>query len=404
MTNNSFRAGKIYYGWVVVAIAFILFSVGFGIQNSFGIFFKPLQETFGWSRATTSWAMTIHLIIFASCLAPVGLVIDRVNTRGLYTTSALLVGLSLVLSSRISEPWQLYLFYGFLGMGVSISGPVLYTVVTRWFTAKRGLALGIASGGVGFGTLVGAPVANWLIGDYGWRNAFIILGVVGCAIILVCANFLKITKTANQTGLERGQPARQPLPPSGMTLKQAIGTREFLFIVVTFVMATFALRIVAVHIAPHAIDVGITPSMAALAIGTIGIFSLLGRLVMGFAQDKIGPKLSLSICLTIQGMVMLALPLVRSDLMFFLFAVVFGFSYGGDAPQLPALSARCFGISSMAIIYGLMSTIGNFTGGFGPIIAGYLFDFTGSYTIVFLSTAVSLFIAVLCVWKLRLRY
>lgn len=411
MAGGGSKDRKIYYGWIVVATGFAIWTVAFGIQYSFGIFFKPLQETFGWSRAVTSWAMTIHLVVFALSMVPAGWAIDRFNTRVVFSIAALLIGSSLILCSRISQPWQLYLLYGLpLGIGVSICGPAIMASITRWFIEKRGLALGITSAGVGFGTLAAAPLSNLLIVSYGWRNTFIILGIAACIILLVCACYIKVSPqpVTNRGGsaVAKSKNNNQALKPSslrGMTLGQAIRTREIFLILLAQGFIGFTLRVVMVHIAPHATDKGISPSVAALAIGTIGGVSILGRLVMGFVQDRIGAQRSMLICLSIQGVSMLALPFINSDLLFFAFAIVFGFTYGGDIPQTPALTAQCFGVASIGVIYGLVQTVGNLAGALGPIVAGYIFDLTGNYTPVFLGAAGGLFVAIICISRLKLR-
>ncbi len=402
---------QIHYRWVVVVTGFVIWTTVFGIQYSFGIFFNPLQETFGWSRATISWAMTIHVITFALSMVPAGWAIDRFNPRIVFSIAALLIGFSLVSCSRISEPWQLYLFYGLpLGIGVGVCGPAIMAIVTRWFVAKRGLALGITSSGIGFGTLAGAAVSSSLITSYGWRDSFAILGIAGSIILLVCAHFIKNPPQPadGQGGLatiKSGNNNNQALKQSfsaGMTLSQAVQTKEMLFIMLTQSAVFFTIRTVMVHIVPYAVDKGISPPVAALAVGLLGGSSLVGRLVMGFVQDKIGARHVMIICLTSQAVSMLALPFIRVDLVLFIYAMIFGFAYGGNMPQVPAITAQCFGLGSITMVFGLMSTVANLIGAFGPIMAGYTFDLTGSYIVVFLGAATALLVAILSISKLRL--
>ncbi len=410
MTEVSLTKPKIYYGWVIVATCFIIFTVAFGIQFCFGIFFRPLQESLGWSRATISWAMTIHLLVYVTCIALVGWVIDRFKTRIVFSIAALVVGVSLVLCSRISQPWQLYLLYGVgVGMGISACGPALMAIVARWFTEHRGLALGIASAGVGFGTLIGAPISNWLIVSLGWRNSFIALGITGSLILLVCAGYIKSSppSATNQSKppdrLKNGLPSRERPPEPRLTFWQALKTREMALLMVAHIAAMFTLRLVQVHIATHAMDIGISPATAALAVGTIGAAGIVGRLVMGFAQDRIGAKPAIILCLAAQGMAMLALPLIKSDLIFFGYAVIFGFTYGGDMTQIPTIIAQTFGMASMITVYSFASGFSNLVGSLGPLAAGYLFDATASYTLVLLGAAIGLLVGVFCIWRLKPR-
>ncbi|MDO8567168.1 MAG: MFS transporter [Dehalococcoidales bacterium] len=408
MVKSSSTYGKAYYGWVVLASGFAIFAVGSAIQFSFGIFFKPLQDTFGWTRAMTSLAMTTHLMVFALSMVPVAWAIDRLGARTMFSIAAFLVGASLLLCSRITEAWQLYVLYGLpLAVAMSICGPVMFTIVTRWFTGKRGLALGIVGAGTGCGTLLGAAFSDSLIASYGWRNAYVIVGIVTSAILLVCAYFMRASPPAGNTGQtvngasKKGQ-AQNQRPVSGMSFWQAVKTKQIVLIMIAQGFGSLTLRMVSVHIVPHATDVGISASVAALAIGTIGGAGILGRVLMGLAQDRIGARRAMIIGLVIEGMAMMALPLIGSDLLFFTFAVFFGFAYGGDVTQVPSITAQCFGLASIGAIYALVMTVGNVAGALGPIIGGYMFDLTGNYTIVFLGTAASLFVGVFCIWRLKL--
>ncbi|MDO8567758.1 MAG: MFS transporter [Dehalococcoidales bacterium] len=408
VTREGESTKTMYRGWVVVIAGFIIWTVVFGIQNSFGIFFKPLQETFGWSRATTSWAITTHLIVYALCMMPGGWAMDRFNTRLMYSIAAVLIGSSLILSSRITEPWQLYLVYGLpLGAGISLCGPAIFINITRSFTEKRGLALGIASAGVGFGTLVMAPLSNVLITSYGWRNAFVVLGIIAFVTILVCGHIMKFP---TRKEIDEGQPvSKKPAdkvkaPASArMTLVQIIRSREMFFIIVATGFNAFTMKVVITHIAPYATDMGISAFLAALAVGTIGGVSTAGRLIMGFVQDKIGPQRVMIICMTVQGFSMVALPFIGLGPLFFLYTIVYGFTYGGDIPQIPAITAQCFGLASMGIAYTMVQTVGNLAGALGSISGGFLFDLLGSYTVIFLATGVSLFTGAFLISRLKPR-
>ncbi len=407
--NGSSRPTTSRYGWVVVATGFVILAITFGVQYSFGVFFKPIQETFGWSRATTSWVMTIHVVVFGLSQTLAGWTVDRIGTRSLYAGAAVLVGASLFLCSRVSEPWQLYLTYGLpLGIGLSCGGPVVMPVVTRWFSRNRGIALGIVSAGVGFGTMVMAPFCDSLITAYGWRTSLVILGIVsfvvlaGCAVLFRASPDRAVEPGAAEAGKSPNtrQAKGQAFP--GMTLGQAMRTRGLYLIILAHSIGSFTLRVVTVHMAPHAIDTGISAAAAALAVGAIGGCSIVGRLVMGYAQDRIGPRSAMIICLAVQGLAMLALPFMGSELLYFVFAIAFGFFYGGDIPQVPALVAQGFGLSSMGVIYGFVLTFSNLGGALGPVAGGYAFDLTGSYTIVFLLAALILSAGVFCTSRLKI--
>jgi MFS family permease len=196
---------------------------------------------------------------------------DPVEIRTVYSLAAFGVGLPLALCSLVSEPWQLYLLYGLLGVGTGIFGPSIYTVIMRWFTEKRGLALGFATSCAGFGALAVAPLTNTLIASYGWRNTFVILGLASVIILFVCAQFIKNPPepASDKTGSVAGKSAdrdqeRRPNTLHEMTFGQAIRTREIMFIIAGSAAAQITSRVIAVHIAPHAIDIGISPFVASM--------------------------------------------------------------------------------------------------------------------------------------------
>jgi OFA family oxalate/formate antiporter-like MFS transporter len=404
----NLRVSGVYQGWVIVIALFSIWTVVFGIQYSFGIFFKSLQDALGCSRGVISWAMTIHLLVFALTMVPAGWAIDRFNNRMVYSLAAFGVGLPLALCSLVSEPWHLYVLYGLLGVGIGICGPSIFTVITRWFTEKRGLALGLASSGAGFGALVVAPLTNALITSYGWRNTFVILGLASVILLFLCAQCIKNPpeRAADKTGSVAGtsgdsDQARHPNKLHEMTFRQAIRTREIMFIIAGSAAAQITSRLIVVHIAPHATDIGISTFVAAMALATIGFGSFLGRIVMGFIQDRIGPQHSMIICLTTMGICLFALPFVTSDVAFLVFAILFGLAYGGDVPQVPALTVQCFGVASMSVIYALIAGAVNIVSALGPVAAGYIFDVTDSYTIAFLGAGVVLFMGVFSISKIK---
>jgi OFA family oxalate/formate antiporter-like MFS transporter len=397
-----------HYHWVIVAALFTIWTVVFGIQFSFGIFFRSLQDALGCSRGTIAWAMTIHLLVFALTMVPAGWAIDRFNNRIVYSLAAFGVGLPLALCSQVSETWQLYLLYGLLGVSIAICGPTIFTVLTRWFTQKRGLAFGIASAGAGFGMLTAAPLAHTLIASCGWRNTFLILGGASFIILLVCAQCIKnqpkpaFHKTQSAAGEPVDHdPLRQSTPLRGMTFGQAIRTREIMLIIAGFSTAQITSRAIAVHIVPYATDVGISPFVAAITLSMIGCGSFLGRIVMGLVQDRIGAKRSMIICLISMGVCLFALPFITSDAAFIVFAVIFGLAYGGDVPQVPALAVQCFGVVSLGVIYAFITCIVNLACSLGPLAAGYIFDATHSYTIAFLGSAFLLLLGVFSISRIK---
>ncbi len=153
-------------------------AIFFGSYYSFGVFFKPLQDEFGWNRAMTSGAFsicTLTMMVFGTFS---GWICDRFGPRVIIVGGSILVGLGLFLSSKIGTLWQLYLFYGVIfAFGLSTATSPLSSTISRWFIKRRGLALGVAAAGVGMGTLVISPLANHLIATFSWQTSYLIMAM-----------------------------------------------------------------------------------------------------------------------------------------------------------------------------------------------------------------------------------
>ena len=165
------------YGYIVVVAALCIMLAMYGTRSVFGVFFKPMLTEFGWTRALTSGAHSLSMVVQGSLAVIMGGFNDRLGPRIVLTLSGFLVGLGYLQMSQIGAVWQLYLFYGVLigtGMG-GVFVPLLSTIA-RWFTARRSMMTGVVATGIGIGTLLEPPVANRLISIYDWRTSYIIIG------------------------------------------------------------------------------------------------------------------------------------------------------------------------------------------------------------------------------------
>ena len=171
-------AGRFFYGWRIVGASFLICAVAYGTQYSFGVFFKPIQQEFGWSRALVSGAVSVYWIGHGAFSILMGWGADKYGPRKVMALAGFIAGLALLLVSRIQASWQLYLFYGILfSLGISAVWTVLTTTVSRWFVQRRGMALGLIAAGTGTGTVVLPPLSRYLISGYGWRTTYAILGL-----------------------------------------------------------------------------------------------------------------------------------------------------------------------------------------------------------------------------------
>ena len=251
---------------------------------------------------------------------------------------------------------------------------------------RRGLVLGIVASGIGLGTLVMSPVAGYLISGYGWRMSYFSIGVAALIIILVASAFLK--KSPEEKGLlPYGELQSREndviYQPRGIPLREAIRTRSLWVLLTIFMMVSFGTFMVMTHVVRYALDAGIPSLTAATIRSIIGVATIVGRIVVGAASDRIGLRRVLAACVVSQAILIAWLPIVSDVWEFYLFALLFGFVYGGNIPLFPALTGAMFGVRHMGVLFGFVTLGAGIGGALGPLLAGYIFDTAGSYSIAF---------------------
>ena len=376
----------LHYGWVMVIIAIFILATHGLITYTFGIFLKPLTMEFNWDRGAVSGAYSMYILIMGFLAIFGGRLSDKYGPRPLATISGLLQGTAFVLMSQVSSLGQVYLIWGLL-MGVaggSCLVPIISTI-PRWFARRRGIAMGLTVAGVGLGGVISPPLAQWLISSYGWRQAYVILGLITFIIIIPLAQFMK--HSPQRVGLspygENGTiEDRQSLASTaeGLSFEKAIKTGRFwIFGLIRFCFL-FTVMVIIVHIAPYAVDIGISAIVAAGILSIVVGSSLIGRLSIGFISDRIGGRPALTACLVALTLALVWLLFAKEVWMLYVFAVIFGIAYGGIVPLESLVPAELFGLSSLGIIVGgvgLLTTIG---AALGPPLAGSIFDVTRSYS------------------------
>jgi len=385
------RKPRLFYGWIVVIAAGCVILIMYGTLLTFGIFFKPVATEFGWSRAMTAGAFSVGIVVRGSLNILTGRLTDKYGPRIVITACGFLLGAGYLLMSQISSIWQLYLFYGILvGLGMSGAWIPQLSTVARWFKKRRGLATGMAASGEGIGILIMAPAAGWLISAQGWRSSYIAVGIIALVLVVAAAQFLR--RDPSQMGLlpyggTQLEEQKANLNSGGFSLKQAIHTREFWLLCAVYFCFLFCLNTIIAHIVIHAIGVGISAISAANILAIIGGISIIGRLAIGVFADRAGGKWAIIIGLTILTMALLWLQLASVVWMFYLFAAIFGFAFGGLLVSFPLITAERFGLTSHGAIFGITSFSATMGGALGAVLAGRIFDITGSYQLGFLICA-----------------
>jgi len=386
------RKPKFFYGYIIVLVAFLIILVAEGTFYSFGVFFEPLSTDFGWTRAMTSGAFSLSMLIYGLLGIITGRLTDRFGPRIIITVCGFLFGLGYLLMSQINAIWQFYLFYGVI-MAIGLSGayvPLLATV-SRWFVERRGMMTGIVLAGIGAGTMIMPPLATWFISSYGWRASYIIIGIIALVLIISAAQFLR--RDPGQIGqlpYGAGEVNEQESDweGRGFYLREAMYTRQFWILFIAAFCFAFLIFTIIVHIVPHAIGLGISAASAANVLAIMGMLSIGGRVIMGGAGDRIGYKQALIICLGLMSVALFWLIIAKELWMLYLLAAIFGFTSGGSEALFIPMMAKLFGLRSLGVIFGVNAFGFMIGGAIGPVLAGHIFDITGSYQLAFLVGAV----------------
>ncbi|MEE4352291.1 MAG: MFS transporter [Desulfatiglans sp.] len=378
-----------FYGYNIVASCFIIQAISIGAMFTYGVFFNEFQTEFGWSRAMVSGASSFAFLIMGAVGVLAGRLNDKIGPRVIVTASSISLGIGYLLMSRLAELWHLYLLYGLLvGIGFSTHDVITLSTVARWFVKRRGIITGIVKAGTGFGQLFVPLVVTATISAFGWRTSYLIIGAAGLIMLSAAAQVLR--RDPLEMGLlpdGNGQASPETNTGSveiGVTLALASRTTQFWIMCVAEFTILFCLLTMIVHIVPHAVDLGLSSAVAAGVLSTIGGVSMVGRLVMGAVNDRVGGKRSLVICFVVLLVGLVWLQWADRAWMLFLFGAIYGFAHGGFFTVVSPTVAELFGTGSHGLLFGVILFWGTIGGAIGPLSAGWIYDLTGSYSILFL--------------------
>lgn len=389
-----------------MAAGFITQAVCVGAMFTYGVFFKELQIAFGWSRAMISGASSMAFLIMGGGAALAGGLNDRIGPRIILTTSAVATGIGYLLMAGIQSLWQLYLLYGcFVGIGFATHDVITLSTAARWFVKRRGMMSGFLKVGTGAGQLTIPLIASSLIAAYGWRQTYLILG--GFTLIALMSAAQLMRRDPQSMGLQpdgalqNTQHSMTPSTNTDLPLSVIARSKLFWYICMAEFAGFFSIFTIVVHIVPHARDIGLSPTIAAGLLSTIGGVSMLGRIVMGAASDRLGGRKSLIICFIVLLASLAWLLLASNAWMLYLFAIVYGFAHGSLFTVVSPAIAELFGTKTHGLLFGFVLFSGTLGGSIGPLLAGFLFDQTGTYKIVLIVLALMAVFGLFLVTLLR---
>jgi MFS family permease len=394
------KAG-IYYGYIMVAICFCIMTLAWGAVNSFGVFFKPIINEFGWSRAATSGAFSLCMITSGLFGILAGRLSDKFGSRKVVTAGGVVLGLGYLLTSRITGLWHLYLFYGFLmALGAGTMYVPLASVIARWFIRKRGFMTGIGISGIGFGIGIMPLIASYLIETFEWRNALLAIGLGVMVLIVLLAQFLKSCPAAASPDYFKGDKNPIPVPRREYSFKEAVGVKHLWMIFIAWIFYGFFFQVGVVHIVPYATDQGMTAVVASTILTVIGIVGTFGRAGLGLVGDRLGNKTTILAAFALTAAAYLGLAFFSFPWMLYVFAIIYG-SFSGVGVLLTPLIAEYYGFKALGALTGTLIFANTIGGAISPVLAGSIFDNTGSYQLAFLSCGVLGLAAILILYLVK---
>jgi OFA family oxalate/formate antiporter-like MFS transporter len=365
--------------WIPI-VGGISLNLALGSLYAWSVFVLPLEKEFGWNRAETSWVYTIAIVSFALTFIVAGRLQDARGPKIGAFVGAVLVGGGFALCSLTTSLAFLYLAFGVVvGVGNGFGYAVPTPVASKWFPDRRGLVVGLMVGGYGAGSAIMGPLATSLIGTYGWRAAFRILGAIFFVMGLIGTALLKNPPFGYKAPAATSAAPKVSHPIDVLT-SEMVRTPVFYFLWVAYALGTTAGQMVISQLVPFARSAGWTATIATLAI-TVGAFgNASGRILSGWLSDTLGRLATLRIMVLASAVAMPALFLGRGEISLFypLVAAVY-WCYGTQLSVFASTTADLFGLRYLGLNYGVLFTAWGVAGVLGPFIAGRVYQMTGSY-------------------------
>jgi len=422
MSQAEKRSG-IFYGWWIVAACSTIALMSSSSRFSFTMFFPYLLDDLGWTRTTLGFGLTLHMWIYGLGAAASGFLVDRYGPRGLMTVGGFIIMIGLVLTSRMNTPFQFYIYYGvILAIGVSATLVVPNSSTARkWFIKKGGLAVALTAVGMTLGISIISLIIPDLINAFGWRNSWLYLGLI-MGISIMGISWFVVRKDPESMGLYPDGEQRPQIETSSTdipqashrdetewTVKEAIKTRSYWFLLIG--NAVFIIPVMGFmgHVAAWGVDianmsnvpVGSAIGVIKTSIFLLGIASVTGSLIGGPLSDKFGRKPVLIVGFALEiVLIFYAINVDRLSGMT-IFCLLGGIAGGIIVPLWAPYVGDIFGRASLATLFGLMIFAVGIIGGTGPVIFGWIFDKTDSYSWAFAFSGVCYLAALISVIFIR---
>lgn len=391
------RWGKPHYAWIVAAVTFLTLLVAAGLRAAPGVLIVPLETEFGWSRTTISFAIGLNIFLYGLIGPFAAAVMDRFGLRRTMLAALASIAVGVALTPLMTRPWQLVLLWGVVvGLGSGATALVLgATVAARWFTARRGLVIGVLTASTATGQLIFLPGLASLAANYGWR--MVSLAVAGAALALIPVVALLMRNRPQDIGLapygaEGGQtaaaaPRSNPAATALRVLRHGLRSRDFWLLAGSFFICGASTNgLIGTHLIPACLDHGIPQVAGASLLAAMGIFDLVGTTLSGWLSDRWSNRGLLAWYYGLRGLSLIYLPF-SFDISFYglsLFAVFYGLDWIATVPPTVRLATQAFGAERGPIMFGWIAAAHQLGAALAAFAAGALRVALGTYLEAFM--------------------
>ncbi|MGD0226300.1 MAG: MFS transporter [Terriglobia bacterium] len=382
---NQTSSTRVFFGWWMVLAAFLnlFFAVGL-VFYGLPVFYTSLVDSLHFTRSQVAQGLFLGFVVVAPAFGFMGALLDRIGARQVVRVGILLVALSLILMGGMTRLWQYYVLCIVEVVGYVLAGPISNQVlVSNWFRAKRGRAMGYAYLGLGLGGVAAPVLAAHLIGGLGWRRAFVIIGALIAVVLFPIAQWLMRSAPGEiglaADGVEPAQASIGAGQASSVSLGAAVRTANFWLILAGSTLTIGAIGTVIQQFVLFLRDTGYTTVRASNVSSGLLFAGLVGRVAVGYLVDRYNKKNVMALFYLLLALAIPLLFLAKHPAALWTFAAIFGFAMGADYLLIPLVTAECFGLASLGKLLSLIimaDSLGQF---FGPVLAGRIFEATHSY-------------------------
>ena len=388
--------------WLVVSASSVGLFLHFGslLVNAFGVMLTSLCDEFKWSRGEVSLGFTLATLTAMLTMPLTGWLTDRFGARKPILICTTVFG-ALYASLALLTPhlWHLFLIFLLLGLvGPGTSAVPHASLISRWFTERRGLALGFAMSGTALGGVIWPWATQKLLGNFGWRNAY---AISGGAVLLVAIPLMLLLLKDPPAAERKAEQVSNDNQANGLTRREALRGSLLWLLLGAFFVISMSIQACMIHLVPLLKDRGMTPNSAALVASVMGVAGMIGRLGMGYLLDRLPAERVPTLAFGVVAAGIFLLFGGATGFGAYIAAALIGFGYGSESATIPFLVSRYFGLRSFGEIYSYLFVTVPLGGALGPALMGMGYDRTGSYQLVLLLCGVATVIAALLLLRLK---